>query len=277
MWDLLLLSKAIVMGVVEGLTEFLPISSTGHLIIAGQVLGFESRNSVVFEIVIQLAAIFAVIFEYKQRVVHTVLGLGRDPIANRFAINVILAFLPLAILGLVFASQIKAVLFAPLPVAVAFIVGGFLILWVESRVSKADYTPKVNDVDALSPATAFKIGLIQALALIPGTSRSGATIVGGLWLGLSRVSATQFSFFLAMPTILAASVYELIDSWALLSVDDLPVFLVGSVASFLSAFACVRWLLRYVAQHDFKWFAWYRIGFGLVILLVTQTGWVTWS
>lgn len=277
MWDLLLLSKAVVMGVVEGLTEFLPISSTGHLIIAGQAIGFKSANSVVFEIVIQLAAIFAVIFEYKERIIHTVLGLGRDAVANRFAINVILAFLPLAVLGLVFASHIKEILFAPLPVAVAFIVGGLLILWVESRVGRADYKPRVNDVDDLSAADAFKIGLIQALALIPGTSRSGSTIIGGLWLGLSRVSATQFSFFLAMPTILAASVYELVDSWALLSVDDLPLFVVGSLASFISAYVCVRWLLRYVAQHDFKWFAWYRIGFGLLIVGLTQTGWVTWS
>jgi undecaprenyl-diphosphatase len=152
-----------------------------------------------------------------------------------------------------------------------------LILWVESRVSKAGYVPKVQDVDELSARDAFKIGLIQALALIPGTSRSGATIVGGLWLGLSRVTATQFSFFLAMPTILAASVYELADSWELLTIEDLPLFLVGSLASFASAFVCVRWLLGFVAQHDFRWFAWYRIGFGLLIIWVTQTGWVTWS
>lgn len=277
MWDLLLLSKALVMGVVEGLTEFLPISSTGHLIIAGQAINFSSGNSVVFEIVIQMAAIFAVIFEYKQRVVSTVVGLGRDPVANRFAINVILAFLPLAVLGLIFASQIKSVLFAPLPVAVAFIVGGFLILLVERKVASPTHVYRIKEVDDMTWKDGLKIGFIQALALIPGTSRSGSTIVGGLWIGMSRVSATQFSFFLAMPTILAASLYELYDSRGLLSISDLPVFLVGSVASFISAYVCVRWLLRYVAGHDLRWFAWYRIFFGALILLVTQTGWVTWS
>ncbi|MDX1668508.1 MAG: undecaprenyl-diphosphate phosphatase [Limnobacter sp.] len=277
MWDLLLLSKAFAMGIIEGLTEFLPISSTGHLIVAGQAIGFHHANSVAFEIVIQLAAIFAVMFEYKERVVQTVTGLGRNPVANRFALNVVLAFLPLAVLGLIFASQIKAVLFAAVPVAVAFIVGGLIILWVESRVARAGYQPRVLEVDQMSALDAFKIGLIQAFALIPGTSRSGATIIGGLWIGLSRVASTQFSFFLAMPTILAASLYELLDSWESLVLGDLPVFLVGSLASFISAYVCVRWLLRFVARHDFRWFAWYRIFFGLLILVVTQTGWVTWS
>lgn len=277
MWEFILLSKAAAMGVVEGLTEFLPVSSTGHLILAAEALRFNPSTKVVFEIVIQLAAILAVILEYKERVVSTVLGLGHSRTAQRFAANVIVAFLPLAVLGLVFASPIKAVLFAPVPVALAFMVGGVFILWVEHQLGLPGYQPRVLQVDDMRFPDALKVGLIQALALIPGVSRSGSTIVGGLWIGLSRVTATQFSFFLAMPTILAASLYELYDSRSLLSTADIPVFLVGGVFSFISAYACVRWLLRFVEKHDFRVFAWYRIAFGGLILLSTQMGWVTWG
>lgn len=277
MWDLLLLSKALVMGIVEGLTEFLPISSTGHLIVAGALLNFTDEKAKIFEIVIQIAAILAVITEYKQRVFSTLKGLGRDPIANRFAINVILAFMPLAVLGLMFGKHIKAVLFAPVPVAVAFVVGGFLILWIEKYVQRPEHQIRMPTIDEMHPKDAIKLGFIQALALIPGTSRSGATILGGLWLGLSRVAAAQFSFFLAMPTLLAAGVYELYKNRHILSAADLPLFAVGSIASFVSALLCVRLLLRYITTHDFKVFAYYRIVFGLVILITAQAGWVVWS
>lgn len=277
MWDLLLLSKALVMGIVEGLTEFLPISSTGHLIVAGSLLNFTDEKAKIFEIVIQIAAILAVITEYKHRVFSTLSGLGRDPVANRFAINVILAFMPLAVLGLLFGKHIKAVLFAPIPVAVAFIVGGFLILWIEKYVQRPGHQIKMQTIDEIQPKDAIKLGFIQALALIPGTSRSGATILGGLWMGLSRVAAAQFSFFLAMPTLLAAGVYELYKNRHILSAADLPLFAVGSVASFVSALLCVRLLLRYITTHDFKVFAYYRIVFGLIILITAQAGWVVWS
>lgn len=277
MWDLLLLSKALVMGIVEGLTEFLPISSTGHLIVAGSLLNFTDEKAKIFEIVIQIAAILAVITEYKTRVFSTLTGLGRDPVANRFAINVILAFMPLAVLGLLFGKHIKAVLFAPVPVAVAFIVGGFLILWIEKYVQRPGHHIRMQTIDEMQPKDAIKLGFIQALALIPGTSRSGATILGGLWMGLSRVAAAQFSFFLAMPTLLAAGVYELYKNRHILSAADLPLFAVGSVASFVSALLCVRLLLRYITTHDFKVFAYYRIVFGLIILITAQAGWVVWS
>lgn len=277
MWDIWLLAKVLVMGVIEGLTEFLPISSTGHLIIAEQLIGFNYSNAIAFEVIVQLAAIFAVIFEYKKRVIQTVTGLGRDPVANRFAVNVILAFLPLAVLGLLFASFIKGYLFNPVSVAAAFVVGGFLILLVERQVGRVNYQSSCQAVDDMPWHLALKVGLIQALALIPGTSRSGATIVGGMWLGMSRVSATEFSFFLAMPTILAASLYELLDVWGSLQITDLPVFLVGSIASFFSAFLTVRWLLGFVSKYSLRIFAYYRIAFGLLILLVTQAGWVTWG
>lgn len=277
MWDVLLLAKAVVMGVVEGLTEFLPVSSTGHLILTAGLIGFTSEKAVVFEVVIQLAAILAVVLQYKARVVSTVRGLGRDPVANRFTLNVLAAFLPIAVLGLLFASHIRTYLFAPIPVALAFVFGGVVILWVERRLARPDQTVRVHSLDDMPFRDALKIGFIQAIALIPGMSRSGATIIGGVWIGFSRKVATEFSFFLAMPTILAASVYELYSNRHLLGVEDIPLFAVGSLASFLSAYACVRWLLRFVAQHDFRVFAWYRIAFGLLIVLSTQMGWVSWS
>jgi undecaprenyl-diphosphatase len=275
--DTVLIMKAIILGLVEGLTEFLPISSTGHLILVGSLLDFNDEKGKLFEIVIQTGAIAAVMWEYRKKIADTVVGLGRDPIANRFFLNLLTAFLPLAILGLLFGKNIKAVLFAPVPVAMAFIVGGLLILWIERRSVHQMRPPKITSVDQLSGKDALGLGFIQALALIPGTSRSGATIMGGLVWGMSRKAAAEFSFFLAMPTLIAASLYELMKNRELLSTADIPLFVVGFSASFISAFICVRWLLRYISTHDFQLFAWYRIVFGLLILLTHHYGWVDWS
>lgn len=277
MWDLLLLGKAAVMGVVEGLTEFLPISSTGHLILTGSLIDFTSEKAKVFEIVIQFAAILAVMMNYKARVVGTLRGLGKDPVANRFTVNLFLAFLPAAVLGLIFAHKIKEYLFSPLPVALAFIGGGVAILWIEKRVADPAHKPMVHAVDDMHWTDALKVGFAQCLALIPGMSRSGSTIMGALWFGMSRMAATEFSFLLAMPVIFAATAYELFKSRDLLSMADLPLFAVGAVFSFISAFVCVRWLLRYVAQHDFRLFAWYRIAFGVLVLVTAQMGWISWA
>jgi undecaprenyl-diphosphatase len=275
--DITLLLKALIMGLVEGLTEFLPISSTGHLILVGHLLGFSDDKGKLFDIVIQTGAIAAVMWEYRVKLAATVMGLGRNPVSNRLALNLTVAFLPLAILGLIFGKQIKAVLFAPIPVASAFIIGGILILWIERRAGQPEFQPRVDSIDRLSGRDALGVGLMQALALIPGTSRSGATIMGGMVLGLSRQTAAEFSFFLAMPTLLAASAYELLKNRHLLSVDDLGVFVTGFVASFMSAFVCVRWLLRYISTHDFRIFAWYRIAFGLIVLITAESGWVAWG
>ena len=265
------------MGIVEGLTEFLPISSTGHLILAGSLLNFTGDKIKTFEIVIQAGAIFAVIWEYRARIAHVLGGLGSDKMAQRFAINVVVAFLPAAVLGLLFSKTIKAYLFAPIPVALAFIVGGFIILWAEAR-QRANQGPlRVEQVDQMTLLDAVKVGAAQAFALIPGTSRSGATIIGGMLFGLSRKAATEFSFFLAIPTLLGATVYSLYKARDILSMADLPVFGVGGVSAFISAFFCVRWLLRYISSHDFSMFAWYRIGFGLLVLLTDYLALVQWA
>jgi undecaprenyl-diphosphatase len=271
--DLVLL-KALIMGVVEGLTEFLPISSTGHLILAGDLLGFNDDKAKVFEVVIQTGAMFAIIWEYRSRFFGVLAGLGGDRAAQRFAANICIAFLPAAFLGLAFGSFIKSYLFKPVPVALAFIVGGIIILWVERPPHQVSRIAAVDDMDWRD---ALKVGFAQAFALIPGTSRSGATIIGGMLFGLSRRAATEFSFFLAVPTLIAAGAYDLWKHRSLLSPDDLGMFAVGSIAAFLSAFACVRWLIRYVATHDFRPFAWYRIGFGLVVILTYYTGLVEWT
>jgi undecaprenyl-diphosphatase len=270
--DLLLLLKALALGLVEGLTEFLPVSSTGHLILVGDLLNFNDARGKLFEIVIQSGAILAVCWEYRAKISSVLCGLPRDPAAQRFALNLLLAFLPLAILGLLLGKAIKATLFNAPVVATAFIVGGLIMLWAERRTHQTC----IQSIDEISPLTAVKLGLAQALALIPGTSRSGATIIGGLFLGLSRRAATEFSFFLAVPTLVAAGLYDLYKNRALLSVDDLGLFGIGTVTAFVSAFVCIRWLMRYVASHDFRPFAWYRIGFGLFILLSAWTGWVRW-
>ncbi len=281
--DTILALKALIMGIVEGLTEFLPISSTGHLILAGSLLnfagpGFSKEKVDVFEIVIQAGAILAVCWEYRVRIASVLGGLFSDRKAQRLVINLIIAFLPAAILGFLFSKKIKAVLFAPVPVAIAFIVGGLVILWVERRnKGRMGYSSsRIDSVDDMTPLDAFKVGCAQAFALIPGTSRSGATIIGGMLFGLSRKAATEFSFFLAIPTLFAATIYSLYKERALLSAADVPLFTVGTVAAFVSAFLCVRWLLRYISSHDFTVFAWYRILFGLVILGTAYTGVVAW-
>ncbi len=272
--DTVLLLKAAIMGVVEGLTEFLPISSTGHLILAGALLGMDDDKAKVFDIAIQTGAIFAVILVYWQKIRETLLALPSQPQAQRFALNVFIGFLPAVVLGLLFGKAIKAHLFTPLVVASTFILGGFVILWAERR---APAVARVNSVDDMQPLDALKVGLAQCLAMVPGTSRSGATIIGGMLLGLSRKAATDYSFFLAMPTLIGAGVYSLYKERALLSVNDLPVFAVGLVFSFLSAWVCVRWLLRYISSHSFEPFAWYRIAFGCVVLATWLMGWVRWD
>jgi undecaprenyl-diphosphatase len=275
--DLVLALKAIIMGLVEGFTEFLPISSTGHLIVAGSLLNFTGEKVKVFEIAIQAGAILAVMWEYRVRIGAVLAGLTSDPKQQKFMRNLIVAFLPAAVLGFLFNKMIKAVLFAPTPVAFAFIIGGVIILWVERSAKENAAPARIDSVDDMSTMDAFKIGCAQAFALIPGTSRSGATIIGGMLFGLSRKAATEFSFFLAIPTLLAATVYSVIKERALLSAADLPLFGIGGVAAFVSAFLCVRWLLRYIASHDFSAFAWYRIVFGILIIASAHYGWVVWA
>ncbi len=275
--DIVLALKALIMGIVEGLTEFLPISSTGHLILAGSLLDFTGEKVKTFEIVIQAGAILAIVWEYRARLLHVCTGLFSDRGAQKFAINLVIAFIPAAVLGLIFSSAIKAKLFAPVPVALAFIVGGLIILWVERRNKLSPVPPRIDSVDQMTALDALKVGLAQAFALIPGTSRSGATIIGGMLFGLSRKAATEFSFFLAIPTLLGATVYSLYKARALLSVDDVPLFGIGTLAAFVSAFFCVRWLLRYISSHDFTIFAWYRIVFGFVILATAYSGLVVWA
>ncbi len=277
--DPLLLLKALFLGVVEGLTEFLPVSSTGHLIIASELIGFHDEKGKVFEIFIQAGAILAVCWEYRARIADTFAGLLSERRAQRFALNLAIAFVPLAGLAFLFNKAIKAVLFHPVPVALAFIVGGFIILfaerWYKGRASAHPHM--IDSVDDLTPLDALKLGLAQCAALIPGTSRSGATIIGGLFFGLSRRCATEFSFFLAIPTLIVATIYSLWKERALLGGGDIPVFSVGFIAAFVSAFICVRWLLRYVSSHDFTLFAWYRIAFGLIVLAVTYGGLVSFA
>ncbi|HSW16010.1 MAG TPA: undecaprenyl-diphosphate phosphatase [Ramlibacter sp.] len=272
--DVVLLVKAALMGIVEGLTEFLPISSTGHLILAGALLGFDDDKAKVFEIAIQTGAILAVIIVYWRKISSTVAALPTQRQAQRFALNVLIAFVPAVILGLLLGKAIKANLFTPAVVATAFIVGGFIILWAEKREQSL---ARIHDVDEMSPMDALKVGLVQCLAMIPGTSRSGATIIGGMLLGLSRRAATDFSFYLAIPTLIGAGAYSLYKDRALLSVADAPMFAFGLVFSFVSAWICVRWLLRYIASHSFVPFAYYRIVFGVVVLLTSWSGLVTWK
>jgi len=288
--DLILLLKALILGIVEGLTEFLPISSTGHLILAGHVLQFNDERGKAFEVIIQLGAILAVCWEFRQKIIEVLSGLGRRPQANRFAINVIVASIPAIVLALLLGKWIKSYLFAPIPVALAFIVGGLIILWVEYREKGKQQSEqpqeqavfrKVEHIEDLSLQDAIKVGLAQCAALIPGTSRSGATIIGGMLFGLPRRVATEFSFFLAIPVIFGATVYELYKLRHDVSFLDLagfgPVLGVGFVAAFISAFFCVKWLITYVSQNDFKPFAWYRIAFGLMVIITSLLGLVNWG
>ncbi len=272
--DAVLLIKAAVMGIVEGLTEFLPVSSTGHLILAGSLMGFDDDKAKVFDIAIQTGAIFAVILVYWHKIRDTLVALPTDKQAQRFALNVLIGFLPAAVLGLLVYKTIKTYLFNPPVVAGAFIVGAFIILWAEK---KARLVPRIQNIDDMSPMDALKVGMVQCLGMIPGTSRSGATIIGGMLLGLSRKAATEFSFFLAIPTLIGAGVYSLYKERALLSLSDLPLFSLGLVVSFISAWLCIRWLLRYIATHSFVGFAYYRIVFGVVVLVTAWSGLVTWA
>ena len=271
-----MLIKAAVMGVVEGLTEFLPISSTGHLILAGALLGFDDEKSKVFDIAIQTGAIFAVILVYWQKIRDTVVKLPTQKQAQRFALNVLIAFVPAVVLGLLFGKAIKAHLFTPVVVASTFIIGGFIILWAERRQQNNPAVARIQEVEQMTPLDALKVGLAQCLAMVPGTSRSGATIIGGMLFGLSRRAATDFSFYLAIPTLVGAGVYSLYKDRALLSLADVPLFGVGLLVSFISAWLCIRWLLRYIASHSFNGFAYYRIAFGLLVLATAWTGSVTW-
>ncbi|MBB3639311.1 MULTISPECIES: undecaprenyl-diphosphate phosphatase [Variovorax] len=273
--DIVLLAKAAVMGIVEGLTEFLPISSTGHLILAGSLLGgFGDNRGKVFEIAIQTGAIFAVILVYWQKIRSTVVALPRQPKAQRLALNIFIGFLPAVVLGLLFGKVIKEHLFIPTVVASTFIIGGFIILWAEKRPPGS---VRVEHVDDMTPWDALKVGLVQCFAMIPGTSRSGSTIIGGMLLGLSRQAATDFSFFLAIPTLIGAGVYSIYKERAALSMADVPLFAVGLVFSFISAWLCVRWLLKYISSHSFIPFAWYRIAFGILVLATAWTGTVVWA
>lgn len=272
--DIALLIKAVILGIVEGLTEFLPVSSTGHLILAGDLLDFTDEKAKLFSIVIQVGAILAVCWEYRRKLAVVICGLHRDAQARKFVMNLVVAFMPLAMLGLAFGKQIKAVLFKPIPVALAFIIGAFVIIWAEKREHKI----RVHDVDDLTVLDALKLGIAQAFALIPGTSRSGATIIGGLLFGLSRKAATEFSFFLAIPTLVVASLYDLYKHRDLLHGEsDVLLFAVGLIASFISAIIAVKGLLRYISQHNFIIFAWYRIVFGIVVLVTAYTGLVQWT
>lgn len=261
--DLLLILKTIIMGIVEGATEFLPISSTGHLIIAGDILGFltkEKRD--VFEIIIQLGAILAVVWQYREKFTQVTTSL-KEPTSQKFVLNLFIAFLPLAILGLAFHHQIKELLFNPRSVAIALIVGGFIILWIEKKQLPA---AKVHSVDDMDWKHALKVGFAQAIALIPGASRAGSTIIGGMLFGLSRTVATEFSFFLAVPVMFAATAYDLLKNRDLLSTDDLAIFFIGFVTAFIGALVVIKVLIRYVQNNDFTVFAWYRIVFGALVL-----------
>ncbi len=264
---------ALILGIVEGLTEFLPVSSTGHLILVGDLLGFNSEKGKLFEIVIQSGAILAICWEYRAKIMSVLSGLPREKKAQRFAINLLIAFAPLAVLGLIFGKILKAHLFAPIPVALAFIVGAFFIIWAERR----DHVVRIHDVDDLTWQDALKLGFAQAFALIPGTSRSGATIIGGLFFGLSRKAATEFSFFLAIPTLFAATFYDLYKHRDMLSSNDLGMIAVGFLAAFVSALIAVKGLLRYIASHDFTFFAYYRIVFGILVLITAYSGLVNWT
>lgn len=266
--------NAFILGIVEGLTEFIPVSSTGHLILVGDLLHFNNERGKLFEIVIQSGAILAVCWEYRKKLIEVGTQWYCSVSARRFLLNLFIAFLPLALLGLTFGKIIKAHLFHPIPVACAFIIGAFIILWAEKRATPVTRVERVED---MTPLDALKLGLAQSLALIPGTSRSGATIIGGLLFGLSRRAATEFSFFLAIPTLVIATIYELYKERALLSTEDIEMWSIGFISSFFSAFLCVRWLLRYIAQHDFTPFAWYRIVFGLLIIATWQWELVDWS
>ncbi len=272
--DVLTILKALILGIIEGLTEFLPISSTGHLIVFGSLLNFHSTGKV-FEIAIQLGAVLAVVVEYRQRFVQVCTGIGRDAAINRFVLNLAIAFVPAAVMGLLFSKHIKAVLFNPISVACALVIGGVIILWVEKRAARI--TPKVSDVDDMKPKDALMVGIAQIFALIPGTSRSGSTIMGGMLWGLERKVATEFSFFLAVPMMVAATGYDIYKHRDLFTLQDIGLIAVGFIAAFSAGLLAVRALLKFVASKNYVPFAYYRIVFGGVILLTYFLGWVKWA
>jgi undecaprenyl-diphosphatase len=274
--DVIYALKALIMGLVEGFTEFLPISSTGHLILAGSLLEFTGEKAKVFDIAIQSGAMLAVCWVYRARILQVISGLGGDPKARKFIFNLVIAFLPAALVGIFLSGTIKAALFSPVPVATAFVLGGLVIMWVERRNRKHPDLVRIDSIDDMCMADAFKVGIAQAFALIPGVSRSGATIMGAMLFGMSRKASTEFSFFLAIPTLFGASVYSVWKEWHLFSAADVPIFTIGSLAAFFSAFLCVRWLLRYISTHDFTAFAWYRILFGFFVIVSAHFGWVAW-
>ncbi|MCF8166917.1 MAG: undecaprenyl-diphosphate phosphatase [Rhodoferax sp.] len=279
--DLILLSKAVILGVVEGLTEFLPISSTGHLILVGDLLDFNDERGKAFEVIIQFGAILAVCWEFREKLWKVASTIQTSSISRRFVLNLLIASVPAMSLAFIFGKHIKAVLFSPIPVASAFIVGALVIFWAEKRQQTVVLSKNhIQSVDDLTPLDALKVGLAQCAALIPGTSRSGATIIGGMLFGLPRAVATEFSFFLAIPVIGGATAYELLKLWknpVTLSDEFTWAIVVGFISAFVSAFICVRWLIYYVAGHNFIPFAWYRIIFGLLVLISAYSGLVAWS
>ena len=279
--DLILLLKAVILGVVEGLTEFLPISSTGHLILVGDLLDFNDERGKAFEVIIQFGAILAVCWDFREKLLKVASSFTSSPNSRRFILNLIIASVPAMGLAFLFGKYIKSVLFSPVPVASAFIVGALIIFWAERRQEKkSDVRSSIQSVDDLTPLDALKVGIAQCAALIPGTSRSGATIIGGMLFGLPRMVATEFSFFLAIPVIGGATAYELIKLWkhpVSMSGEFSLAIAVGFIAAFISAFVCVRWLIHYVAHHNFVPFAWYRIVFGLLVLITSYSGLIAWS
>jgi undecaprenyl-diphosphatase len=273
MMDLWTAAQATILGVVEGLTEFLPISSTGHQIIVADLIGFGGERAMAFNIIIQLGAILAVVWEFRRKILDVITGLPKQREAQRFTINLVIAVLPAVILGIMFADLIHQYLFNPITVAAALVIGGVIMLWAERRV----HTVHAETVDEMTWVDALKVGCAQCLAMIPGTSRSGATIISGLLFGLSRKTATEFSFFLAMPTMVGAAVYSGFKYRHLFQPDDFPVIAIGFVVSFIFAMIAVRALLKFIASHSYAAFAWYRIVFGLLILASWKFGWIDWA
>ena len=266
-------AQAAILGVVEGLTEFLPISSTGHQIIVADLIGFGGERAMAFNIIIQLGAILAVVWEFRRKILDVVFGLPTQPKAQKFTLNLIIAVLPAVVLGVLFADLIHEYLFNPITVATALVVGGLIMLWAERR----QHTVHAETVDEMTWVDALKIGCAQCLAMVPGTSRSGATIISGLLFGMSRKAATEFSFFLAMPTMVGAALYSGYKYRQIFQHDDLPVFAIGFVVSFIFAMIAVRGLLKFIASHSYAAFAWYRIVFGLLILATWKFGWIDWA
>lgn len=273
MMDFWTAMQAVILGIVEGLTEFLPISSTGHQIVVADLIDFGGERAMAFNIIIQLGAILAVVWEFRRKILDVVVGLPRQARAQRFTLNLLIAFMPAVVLGVLFADLIHEYLFNPITVAVALVVGGVIMLWAERR----QHVVRAEEIDDMRWTDALKIGCAQCLAMIPGTSRSGSTIIGGLLFGLSRKAATEFSFFLAMPTMVGAAVFSGYKYRDLFQPDDFPVFAIGFVVSFIFAMIAVRGLLKFIASHSYAVFAWYRIAFGLVILATWQFGWVDWA